>query len=313
MTIEVNQVTPLQPILVVLVWRGGERFKRSLNSLIDSEQFFRRIVLSITSEANSDDVHIARQYLKERANLGIPSKAEIICSGEELPTMQHQAFWIDYLEETGAQADDWIFWLAYDDQIRSRGVAQIVDNSGNWPLNSSSIYLGPWAIRHESSSELWRGDCSTTSESWTCLPLDKRCDVAIEDWISQQILHPTYIQMSGSVAPLRNHKRLIAKWPRKKRPMRIEMATAAQRGVTKISEFPTPLTYIYGRSDSDRSAYGRLAYFEDLNLTAQLLREFFSSPLIMRHLCVTLARRVAKLIRRVSIREEWRVRESDLL
>lgn len=116
----------IKPILVVLVWRGGERFQRALDSIGEAEKFFSRIVISITSELTSDDLTIADDYVKRMNSATEASRAEIICTGRELPTMQHQAFWISYLLNTGARLSDWIYWLAYDDQVSVEGIKQIL-------------------------------------------------------------------------------------------------------------------------------------------------------------------------------------------
>jgi len=53
---------PLQPILVVLVYRGGERFKRALDSITKSERFFSRIILSVTAHRDSPDMQMAESF-----------------------------------------------------------------------------------------------------------------------------------------------------------------------------------------------------------------------------------------------------------
>ena len=57
---------------------------------------------------------------------------EVICTGEEWPTMQHQTFWVEYLIRSGL-VQDWIYWLAYDDEVRASGIEAIVDEAGSWP------------------------------------------------------------------------------------------------------------------------------------------------------------------------------------
>jgi hypothetical protein len=83
---------------------------------------------------------------------------------------------------------------------------------------------------------------------------------------------PTYLQMSGCVAPLGNFLVLRDGRPRKQGPMRIEMAIAACGRTTTIAEFPEPIVRIYGRPNSDRANYGRTARREDLHLAAWLAR-----------------------------------------
>lgn len=76
-----SSLHPTQPILVILVWRGGARFRRALDSIRSSEKYFKRIILSITSTQDSEDMKLASNYRDECANLGFSSKAEIICTG----------------------------------------------------------------------------------------------------------------------------------------------------------------------------------------------------------------------------------------
>lgn len=92
-------------------------------------------------------------------------EVEVLCTGRELPTMQHQAFWVDYLQRTGTRPTDWIYWLAYDDEVRSRGIDAITDAHGNWPLTPQTAYFGPWAMRHEQAETLWNGDPQEPLES----------------------------------------------------------------------------------------------------------------------------------------------------
>lgn len=268
-----------QPILVVLVWRGGERFRRALESIGPSEKYFSRVVLSITSEPDSADVRVAHEYIAQRALTGESSKAEIICTRSEFPTMKHQAFWIDYLERTGARDDDWICWLAYDDQLRLAGLSAVTDEDLNWQLERGVTYFGPWAMRHEGPDELWQGVDSDTMESWTSLPLDGPARVSTWDWIQYQLCHPTYIQMSGSVVSLESHKRLVSRFPRKLGPMRIELATAASTNRNLVvEEFPTPISIIYGRSNSDRSNYAKVTRREDTHLILLLVKRLLLNP-----------------------------------
>lgn len=302
------ETIPIQPILVILVWRGGARLKRALDSLRDTEKYFKRVVISITSDPDSDDVREARKFASQMSSGGHPTKIEIICTGIELPTMKHQLFWISYLEKTGARKDDWIFWLAYDDELRSQGISELVDQRGNWPLTPNTVYLGPWSIRHETSNELWSQNTGEEEEVWTCLTRESKQLIPVYEWMSQQLLQPTYIQMSGSVAHLECHSRLVKTWPKKRGPMRIEMATAAHFNVRNVAEFATPVTIIYGRSDSDRSMYGRAAYWEDLNLFFQVLRDFPKAQRSIAPLVNAAGRRLLQMVTRTNITEEWRTR-----
>lgn len=302
---------PLQPILVVLVWRGGQRFERALDSLTTSEHFFKRILLSVTANSDSEDVRIAEQYIKNRLASGHPTKAEIICSGRELPTMQHQLFWIQHLLDTGAHEEDWIYWLAYDDQLLPEGIARIVDCDLNWPLEAGHCYIGPWAMRHESPDQLWAGNRCAPLEVWTSFPSKGPSRLGALQWVSTQILQPTYIQMSGSVSTLASHKRLVSKWPKKSGPMRIEMATVLDPSTHTVSEFSEPVSIIYGRSDSDRAKYSKVSRIQDRHLAVVLLvwmakhpRSWFQIPKLL----ADAANYAIGIVSRQRPTEEWRVR-----
>jgi hypothetical protein len=252
-------------------------------------------------------MEIAHRYLRECESSGTPSKAEIICTQIELPTMKHQAFWINYLEKTGANSSDWIYWLAYDDQVFSPGIARLVDEFLNWPLTPQTTYFGPWAMRHESPDHLWADDPSGSMEVWTSFPAEGPLRLTSIDWIAQQLIQPTYMQMSGSIAPLRNHGALVSSWPEKGGPMRIEMATACYS--PQVSEFPEPVSIINGRGNSDRASYTGVARREDGDLFVRVLRTGVRDPFHLIHVGWQLFKRQMTL-RRQGIRptEEWRVR-----
>ena len=52
----------LQPVLVMPVYRGSEKFRRALNSIRASEHHFRRIVISLNSSRGSEDERIVSEY-----------------------------------------------------------------------------------------------------------------------------------------------------------------------------------------------------------------------------------------------------------
>lgn len=296
-----------KPILVCMVWRGGARFERCLRSIVESHDHFSHILVSITSEPSSSDMRVALDA--QRAN----PRIEVICTGEEWPTMRHQAFWVDHLVATGAKASDWVYWLAYDDEVRTRGIEAIVDSSGQWPLTNGTAYFGPWAMRHEQPDVLWRGDPEEPLESWTSFPSDGPTRMPAAQWIAEQLRQPTYMQMSGSVNPLQSFIDLKDRRPRKRGPMRIEMAIASAPGIDSVQEFPEPVSIIYGRSDSDRASYGKAARREDAHLAAWLLRYSLSHPAALlplvqsvSHSAVTTG--LAAIGRRELPQEEWRVR-----
>jgi hypothetical protein len=281
---------PVRPILVVLDYRGGDRFRRALDSIGPAEHHFDRIILSITAPWSSPDVAIAREYLERMSDAGTPSKAEIICSGVELPTMQHQRFWIDHLARTGAGDSDWIYWLAYDDQIRLTGIDAVVDECGSWSLRPDTAYFGPWAMRHEQPDHLFDGPWDEPLESWTSFPVPGPLRLPVADWIGRQLVQPTYMQMSGSVVPFGSHRRLVTWRPVKTGPMRIEMATTAYPGTRFVEEFAEPVSIIYGRSNSDRASYGKAARKEDVHLGALLARYALTHPASLPSLTTSLAK-----------------------
>lgn len=292
----------VQPTLVCMSWRGGARLQRCLESIAQSREFFGRCVVSITGPSTGEDMQLARKFQ------AIVRDLEVICTEREMPTMEHQAFWVRYLEQTGSQQSDWIFWLSYDDEVRPSGISQIVDESGNWPLHTGTAYFGPWAMRHESADALWEGDPGAILESWTSFPQDGPTRLRVETWICDQLLQPTYIQMSGSVNSLGAFVRLRDMWPRKKGPMRIEMAIAADIRTRYVEEFSSPVALIYGRPNSDRASYGVAARSEDLHLGILLARYVARYPIAS----AAIATGGAKLLKNRIVgnlpHEQWRIR-----
>ncbi len=118
--------------------------------------------------------------------------------------------------------------------------------------------------------------------------------------------------MSGSVALLKNHRKLISDWPRKSGPMRIEMATACRSD--RVAEFPEPISTIFGRSNSDRSNYKGTSRKEDFHLSILWLRLALTKPKNLVPLSRFALQFVfLKLSQRLRLapqsREEWRVRK----
>lgn len=257
-------MSPL-PILVCMSWRGGERFARALRSIEASRHHFSRIIISVTGSINGPDMALARETAEREPSI------EVICTGVELPTMKHQAFWVTYLQTTQANPTDWIYWLSYDDEVRAHGIEAITLN-GEWPLKPGTAYFGPWAMRHETPEALWHGDQHAKLESWTSFPSTGPTQLPVSQWIAEQLIQPTYMQMSGSVNQLSSFISLRDSFPKKTGPMRIEMAIAAQPHIKTVAEFADPISIIYGRSNSDRANYGRAALREDLHLISILGR-----------------------------------------
>lgn len=296
-----------KPILVVMVWRGGGRFTRCLNSIAEGTQYFSKIVLSITSQPDSADMVAAQEFQENHSNV------EVICTGRELPTMQHQDFWVTHLENSGVKPSEWIYWLAYDDQIWPTGLKALTDSNNELHLDPKSVYFGPWAMRHEQPDVLWHGDESAPMETWTSFPESGPTTLPLFAWISDQLRQPTYMQMSGSVIPFANYLQLRDSTPKKSGPMRIEMATAAGSDTTTVSEFAEPVSVIYGRSNSDRANYGKAARAEDIHLLRYLARHVRSNPSQIPSFSGLLIRQAfSKLAEYFHMRqphtEEWRVR-----
>jgi hypothetical protein len=288
-----------KPILVCMSWRGGERFARALRSIEATRHYFSRVIISVTGPINGPDMAIAREAAERDPSI------EVICTGVELPTMKHQAFWITYLQTTQAKPEDWVYWLAYDDEVRKSGLNEIT-RDGHWQLEQGTAYFGPWAMRHESPEALWHGDPKEQLESWTSFPKAGPTQLPVAEWITQQLAQPTYMQMSGSVNQLSSFISLRDSFPKKTGPMRIEMAIAAQPHITTVAEFAEPISIIYGRSNSDRASYGRAARREDLHLISILARRSLKNPSEISSYLSAATNTVNP--RRQPAAEEWRVR-----
>ncbi len=260
----------------------------------------------------SGDAHGSDMELARAAQSRCP-RLEVLCTGTEWPTMQHQAFWVDYLESTGTRPADWIYWLSYDDELHVTGIANIVDERGNWPLTPGTAYFGPWAMRGEEAGGLWSGDPNEALPAWTSFPADGPTRLPVHTWIADQLRQPTYMQMSGSVNPFRSFLDLRKGHPRKRGPMRIELAAAASRGIHNVAEFSEPVSIIYGRADSDRASYGSAARTEDVHLAVWLLRYGAWNPKALLPVAASLAQVTLRtgqetVGRTEALTEEWRVR-----
>jgi len=292
-----------RPILVMMSYRGAARLERCLKSIAMSREYFSRIVLSVTATEDSDDMRMALAFQAEYPDV------EVICTGVELPTMVHQAFWVTYLERSGVNPKEWIYWLAYDDEVRVSGIRDLIDPDGNWPLREGSAYFGPWAMRHEGGEKVWNGDPAASLESWTSFPAEGPTRLPVLRWIDDQLRQPTYMQMSGSICPFDSFLELRDGLPRKKGPMRIEMAIAATRCNIRIEEFPTPVSIIYGRPNSDRASYGKAARAEDVHLLAWMTRYVLRHPGALGTLMQLVTTQQSRLIKRTPTpSEEWRAR-----
>jgi hypothetical protein len=91
--------------------------------------------------------------------------------------------------------------------------------------------------------------------------------------------------------------------------MRIEMAIAATRCNIRIEEFPTPVSIIYGRPNSDRASYGKAARAEDVHLLAWMTRYVLRHPGALGTLMQLVTTQQSRLIKRTPTpSEEWRAR-----
>jgi hypothetical protein len=303
---------PIQPILVMPVFRGGERFERALASLQGAAPFFRRIVISLNSSTDSDDRRTAEVFRSTYEN---PELIELISTGTELPWMEHQYFWVNYLESTGAQPTDWIYWFAHDDELRLTGIKEITNSECSWPLNQGTIYLGPWAMRHDEPDQLYNGPRDIDLESWTSFPINGPTRLPVAKWIGDQLVQPTYINMSGCVTTLNSFTSMREFRVEKPGGMRIEMATAAAPKNHFVQEFNTPVIITYGCEASDRTKYAAVARKDDKHLVAWLMNYTTKHPKAV----ITLAGSAVKVLgnharARINKKElpgeDWRYKET---
>lgn len=192
--------------------------------------------------------------------------------------MAHQYFWLKHLEHTNTQTDDWIYWFAHDDEVKASGIKALIDEQGNWPLAQGTIYLGPWAMRHEQGDELFSGPRDVDLESWTSFPVEGPLELPVAEWISQQLIQPTYINMSGCVTTLRSFQEIRNFRVAKPGGMRIEMATAAAPHNLKVKEFNEPIVITYGRPNSDRTQYAKVARQDDKHMIFWLVSYISKHP-----------------------------------
>lgn len=108
-------------------WRDGQQFERCLTSIVGGAHHSQRIVLSFMSSVNSensDDMKDANAFQEQHPQV------DVICTGKELPPMQHQASRVDYIDRSVAQPTDWGYWLAHDDEPEATGIDAITDDDG---------------------------------------------------------------------------------------------------------------------------------------------------------------------------------------
>ena len=301
---------PLQPVLVLPVYRGGLKFQRALDSVRAVEPYFDRIVVSLNSPADSPDLHTVTAY-QEQA----PSKIEVIHTHDELPWMAHQYFWLDYLERTGQVSTDWVLWFAHDDQLRLTGIRALTDDNHSWPLQDETIYLGPWGMRYDPPGGLYDGPADAPLESWTSFPIDGPLRLPVADWIAQQLVQPTYINMSGCITQLASFQAMRAFPVAKPGGMRIEMATAAAPNNRFVQELSEPVVITHTSPSTDRTTYAAVARKDDAHMVTwlanYLTRHPSAIPATSRAATTLLTRAITNRMGRTQpVAEDWRYRET---
>ena len=299
---------PLQPVLVLPVYRGGAKFQRALGSLRSAEPFFRRIVVSLNSPIDSPDLQALDAYMQEAS-----SKVEVIHTGDELPWMTHQYFWLDYLEKTGEGPQDWVLWFAHDDQLRPAGMQARTDASGAWNLRDRTIYLGPWGMRYDPPGGLYDGPSDAPVESWTSFPLDGPLRLPVAEWIAQQLEQPTYINMSGCITQLASFQSMRRFPVPKPGGMRIEMATAAAPNNLYIEELSEPVVVTHTSPSTDRTTYAKVARKDDVHMASWWANYIIRHPSAIapsaRATATVIGRAVSQRFRSgPTVDEDWRRR-----
>ena len=292
------------------VYRGGEKFRRALESVRGAEHFFKRVIISLNSPLGSPDEKATEDF-----RAAGDTKIEVIQTGEELPWIPHQFFWLTYLESTGEDSGSWVMWFAHDDELRPRGISNLVDQQGNWPLEGGTIYLGPWGVRYDPPGELFDGDRNGPLESWTSFPLSGPLRMTVSQWIADQLVQPTYINMSGCVTKLASFQQLRDFPYQKPGGMRIEMAAAAAPNNRVVEEFSEPVVITYTSKASDRTTYASVARKDDAHMALWWGHYLLHHPSGLGPAVQSAARLATRALssritehRQVS--EDWRLRET---
>lgn len=300
--------TDPRPVLLIPVYRGGERFERCLRSLACAPEYFSAVVLSMNSTNDSADRARALDY---QANAALP--VVVLSTGTELTSMDHTRFWAGELRRQQLLAATNLMWLGHDDEIDPEGLA-ISCPGGRWPLRKGTMLLGPWKLRHESVGELYRAPDNEQLETWTCFPDQLAKPQTAIDWACDQLLHPTYLNLTGGVFSFAAVLDIVDHRLRKQSGMRMEMTLATTRGSRCITELPEPVTIVYGRADSDRATIPAThARADDRHLLKWLTRYASFTPHAKVRLAATVARLTA-LRARVALgkatlpAEDWVVR-----
>ena len=256
-----------RPVLVLPVYKGGERFLRCLRSLDVAHLYFAAIVISVNSKSGSADLQHAIDF---QASAGLP--VEVLNTQRELSSMDHTRFWANELRRFGLPPEQMIMWIGHDDELDPDGLAFNCP-SGVWPIDSDAMVLGPWKLRHESVNELYQVPDGESLETWTCFPAPDLMPVPSLEWVCSQLIHPTDLNLTGGIFPFGSVLQVIGFTYKKISGMRMEMTLATALGTRFVTELPTAITIVYGRADSDRATIPvQHARQDDRQLLAWLTR-----------------------------------------
>ena len=89
----------VRPVLVLPVYRGGDRFRRALHTMPEAAPWFERVIISVNSEPDSADYRIALE-----AAQSLP-RCDVVTTGSELGWIEHQNFWVNQVEALGYGPD----------------------------------------------------------------------------------------------------------------------------------------------------------------------------------------------------------------
>lgn len=280
-----TRVWDARPLLVVPVYRGGLRFERCLASLIHAGEFFSGLVLSINGPSDSPDLMLAQKFQES-----VDFPVEILNTEVGMTSMDHIRYWTAHLRKAKIPLDQQIMWLGHDDELDPVGLAQSCPD-GVWPLRENTMVLGPWKLRHEAVDSLYEIPINEKIETWTCFPDSLQVPMESMEWACDQLVHPTYINLTGGVFPFRSLLEVIDFKPRKVAAMRMEMTLATALGSTYITELPEAITIVYGRADSDRATISRRdALSDDRNLLLWLGKFAAKTPRSRKRFAQTMLR-----------------------
>jgi len=274
-----------RPVLVIPVFHGGERFERCLRSLACAPAYFAAVVLSINARPDSPDLAVAMGF---RRNAGLP--VAVFNTTGEMNSMSHSRFWATELRRRNLPPNTHLMWLGHDDELDPDGLAAACPG-GQWPLRPGTMILGPWKLRHESVGTLYEAPEDEQLETWTCFPDQTVKPQSSIDWVCDQLLHPTYLNLTGGVFPFGSVLDIVDFRVRKTAGMRMEMTLATSLGSRRITELDEPVTIVYGRSDSDRATIPNAhARSDDRHLLIWLARYAARTPRTRARFASTLAR-----------------------